>query len=196
METKKILRAKMKEKLSLMAKENFTEKSSLISKNLAFLFSSLNIIQNKDLVGAYAPISLEPLWFQETSGELDSLIAYPAIGDKSDLMIFKMARMSDLVIKKDFGFEILGPPTESPEVTPRLILIPGLAFTELGERLGRGKGFYDKYLSHFRGIKIGVCFSEQVVEMLPTEKHDVTLDYIVTDEKIINCSDAKKYKSK
>jgi 5-formyltetrahydrofolate cyclo-ligase len=50
-----------------------------------------------------------------------------------------MARRSELIIKKDFGFEILGPPSESPEVIPGVILVPGLAFTERGERLGRGK---------------------------------------------------------
>ena len=95
-----------------------------------------------------------------------------------------------LVIKKDFGFKILGPSLKSIEVTPEVILVPGLAFSEKGERLGRGKGFYDKYLSQYRGIKIGICFSEQLIENLPSEKHDETLDYIVTDERIINCSNA------
>lgn len=187
--TKKVLRKLAIAKLSLIDEKSFTEMSSLISKNLAHLANSLNVVQDKISIGAFAPIGKEPLWYLGQSIEMDRLTAYPANRANADTMTFRMARMSDLAIKKDFGFEILGPPLESPEIIPGVILIPGLAFTERGERLGRGKGFYDKYLSHYHGIKIGICFSEQLEEMLPTEKHDVTLDYIVTDKKIINCRD-------
>ena len=180
----------MKEKLSLIKDKSFTKKSTLISQNLVLLLQSLNIIQEKICIGVFAPIGKEPQWFLEIPEELEKMTAYPAKGDSHDLMIFKMARMSDLIVKKDFGFEILGPSLKSIEVKPEVILVPGLAFSEKGERLGRGKGFYDKYLSQYRGIKIGICFSEQLVQNLPTEKHDETLDYIVTDEKIINCSNA------
>jgi 5-formyltetrahydrofolate cyclo-ligase len=180
----------MKAKLSLIDEESFTEMSSLISKNLLQLANSLNVIQDKKIIGAFAPIAKEPRWYLGLPSEFDSLTAYPASSAETEVMTFKMARMSDLVIRKDFGFEILGPPPEFQEVTPGVILIPGLAFTEKGERLGRGKGFYDKYLSDYHGIKIGICFSEQLDENLPTEKHDITLDYIVTDKKIINCRNA------
>lgn len=185
--TKEILRKLAKAKLSLIDELSFTEKSSLISKNLNHLASSLNIIHDQICVGVFAPIGKEPLWYKGISKELESLTAYPAMGINNGLMTFKMARMCDLVIKKDFGFEILGPAIDAAEVVPGLILVPGLVFTERGERLGRGKGFYDKYLSNYSGIKIGVCFSEQLEETIPTEEHDMTLDYIVTDKKIINC---------
>lgn len=188
--TKTILRKLAKAKLSLIDEISFTERSSLISKNLALLANSLNVIQDKICIGAFAPIAKEPLWYKDLPNEIESLTAYPANGAAIDLMTFKMARMSDLVIKNDFGFEILGPPLESIEVIPGVILVPGLIFTERGERLGRGKGFYDKYLSNYQGVKIGICFSEQIEELIPTEEHDVALDYIVTDKKIINCKRA------
>ena len=62
-----------------------------------------------------------------------------------------------------------------------VMIVPGVAFTRQGARLGRGKGFYDKYLSHsdFRALTIGVCFPCQVVENLPTEPHDKILNLIV-----------------
>ena len=52
------------------------------------------------------------------------------------------------------------------------IIVPGVAFTAAGMRLGRGKGFYDKYLSQpgFRAFKAGVCYPHQVVEELPAEQ--------------------------
>ena len=187
--TKEVLRKLMKAKLSLIDEKSFTEKSSLVSKNLSLLTSSLSIIQDEIRIGVFAPIAKEPLWYLGQAAEIEKLTAYPANG-ADNMMTYRMARMSDLVIRKDFGFEILGPSLEAPEVIPGVILIPGLVFTERGERLGRGKGFYDKYLSHYHGIKIGICFSEQLEDELPTEKHDVTLDYIVTDNKIINCKRA------
>ena len=185
--SKEILRKLAKAKLSLIDETRFTEKSSLISKNLIQLMRSHNVIQDKKCIGAFAPIAKEPLWYKNLPIDIEDNTAYPAYGENSQAMTFKMARRCDLVIRKDFGFEILGPSTEAFEVIPDVILIPGLAFSEKGERLGRGKGFYDKYLSHYHGIKIGICFSEQLENEIPIEKHDIGLDYIVTDEKIINC---------
>ena len=67
-----------------------------------------------------------------------------------------------------------------------LILIPGLAFTPDGQRLGRGGGFYDRYLARLpaRATKLGVCFQCQVVESLPSEAHDQRMDAIVTENGI------------
>ena len=76
-------------------------------------------------------------------------------------------------------------PTATTPIEPSeidVMIIPGVAFTHSGARLGRGKGFYDKYLSHkgFRAYTIGVCYPCQLVEELPTEPHDKQLDLIVT----------------
>lgn len=67
------------------------------------------------------------------------------------------------------------------------ILIPGVAFDLFGTRLGLGLGFYDKFLANWRGVKIGVAFSIQVMtEPLPKENHDVTMDWVVTEKNIFN----------
>lgn len=69
------------------------------------------------------------------------------------------------------------------------LLIPGLGFNKNGCRLGRGKGFYDKYLEDFSGVKVGVCWSFQVIDTpLPCEDHDVKMDYLLTDHGLIKCS--------
>lgn len=62
-------------------------------------------------------------------------------------------------------------------------LIPALACTRRGERLGRGAGFYDRFLarSGFRAASIGVIFSAQLADQLPREPHDRALDWVVTD---------------
>ncbi|MEM8874795.1 MAG: 5-formyltetrahydrofolate cyclo-ligase [Planctomycetota bacterium] len=63
-----------------------------------------------------------------------------------------------------------------------LLIVPGLGFTPCGKRIGRGGGFYDRFLTPdtFFGTKLGVCFDCQLVEALPTQSHDITLDLVAT----------------
>lgn len=60
-----------------------------------------------------------------------------------------------------------------------LILVPGVAFDKSGNRLGRGKGYYDKVLKQTGAYKLGVCFDFQLVERVPVEPHDVKMDRVV-----------------
>ena len=64
-----------------------------------------------------------------------------------------------------------------------LILVPGVAFTRSGERLGRGGGFYDRLLASLPAhtCKIGVCFDSQVQPELPVEFHDQRVDFLATE---------------
>ena len=63
-----------------------------------------------------------------------------------------------------------------------LIIVPGVAFDRNGNRCGRGKGFYDRFLSQTTATTIAVCFHCQLVESLPTEPHDIPAQYIVTSK--------------
>lgn len=60
-----------------------------------------------------------------------------------------------------------------------LILTPGIAFDRQGNRLGRGKGYYDKILKETQAWKIGICFDFQLVDCVPAEAHDVRMDEVV-----------------
>lgn len=65
------------------------------------------------------------------------------------------------------------------------LMIPGLLFDNRGYRLGRGKGYYDKYLVDFKGIKVGVCHKEQfLLRPLPIEKWDQMMNSVITNEYI------------
>jgi 5-formyltetrahydrofolate cyclo-ligase len=66
-----------------------------------------------------------------------------------------------------------------------LILVPGVAFDLQGNRLGRGKGFYDRLLAEIRGVKCGVAFEEQIVDEIPVGSHDAAMDFIVTPSRVI-----------
>ncbi len=66
---------------------------------------------------------------------------------------------------------------------PDVVIVPGLAFTPTGQRLGQGGGWFDRFLADVRDDceTIGVCFHEQLVDTLPVEPHDVAVDRVVTD---------------
>ena len=61
-----------------------------------------------------------------------------------------------------------------------LAIIPGMAFDKEGNRLGRGKGYYDRLLPQLHCPKIGLCFSFQYFDSIPYEKHDKSMDEIIT----------------
>lgn len=62
-----------------------------------------------------------------------------------------------------------------------LVVVPGMAFDSHGNRLGRGKGYYDRLLPKLkRARKIGICFGFQYAEQIPSEEHDVRVDTVVT----------------
>lgn len=62
-----------------------------------------------------------------------------------------------------------------------LAIIPGVAFTHQGKRLGRGKGYYDRLLPKLKNAyKIGICFPFQIVDDIPAEEHDVTMDEVLS----------------
>jgi len=67
-----------------------------------------------------------------------------------------------------------------------LVVVPGLGFDGAGNRLGRGRGFYDRFLAHpeFTGSTCAVAFEEQVVEAIPADPHDICVDMLITDRHV------------
>jgi len=67
-----------------------------------------------------------------------------------------------------------------------LVVVPGLGFTAQGHRIGRGMGFYDRFLAQptFSGLSCGLAFEEQIIESIPVLDHDVSLGMLVTDRAI------------
>lgn len=146
---------------------------------------------NQIIIGAYAPFGPEASWtdfLQSESKRREQLKwAFPFLSEKEGEMEFALSRFSDLEIRKDFGVDIKVPKKDSIKVVPDLLLLPGLAFSKKGERLGKGKGFYDKFLDMFKGVTVGIGFEEQIVEDLPVEQHDKKVSYLVTDKNFYRC---------
>ena len=74
-----------------------------------------------------------------------------------------------------------------PVTRPDVWLVPGLAFDCTGNRLGRGKGYFDALLQHAPGIKIALTHEFQLLPEVPIEPHDVRMDFIITETQIVQC---------
>ena len=109
----------------------------------------------------------------------------PKIKKNNSLDFFKWKKNDTLYLSK-FG---IPEPINSIKITPDVILLPLLAFDKKKNRIGYGKGFYDKFLLKFlnknkRIMTVGVAFSFQKHHKLPVNKRDYRLDYIITEKGI------------
>ena len=68
------------------------------------------------------------------------------------------------------------------------VIVPGVAFDKNGYRIGFGFGHYDKFLKKTpHAVKIGLAFEFQIVDSVPKEEHDVPVDFIITEKRVIDC---------
>ena len=71
-------------------------------------------------------------------------------------------------------------------LTVDIFAVPGIAFDEHGSRVGFGKGYYDKLLSSACATKVGLLYDFQLVEKLPCYEHDIRMDYLITESKVLD----------
>ena len=132
------------------------------------------LIENK-IVCTYIPTNIEVNINNEISGYKQLITTY-LVSNNIDLCLYK-----EPFIKNDLN--ILEP--EKPIKTKKVdvFIIPGMAFTTSGKRLGRGGGYYDKLLSmHPNTLKIGLTFNERIIKDIPIENHDISMDYVITKD--------------
>lgn len=131
-------------------------------------------------IAAYMPLGDEPPLREAVERWTRSKrVVVPKIeGDDMRFYDFRAERMASgaFGIDEPQGAELC--PPEQIEV----MVVPGVAFTRSGARMGRGRGYYDRYLGAAEAThiyKIGTCFACQLVAELPTEPHDVAMERVV-----------------
>ncbi len=113
--------------------------------------------------------------------------------DKSGIMEFYIVNSVDELEEGAFG---VMEPKESCPLFPKencrdsaICIMPALTFDRSGYRLGYGKGYYDRYLQKFRGIKIGLVYSDFMYDRIPRGYYDVKADIIITEKGVISLND-------
>ena len=189
---KKKLRSKVLTSLNQLTWEEKQNKNYLISKHLFnwlsknFLISQ-NPLYKKRIIGGFYPYENEPNWINKEIQNLFSF-AFPRFeDDQLRSMIYFLGEWDKYTELTLNGVSLKVPRMNSQRVLPDLILVPGIAFTKLGHRLGRGKGCFDRYLSQFKGVKVGICFEGQILDDLPIEKFDEKVDIIISDKEVVDC---------
>ncbi len=125
-------------------------------------------------------------------GKAEVIMAYVAFGSEVDpapSMRVAAGEGKRVMIPDFFGIiELTGVFADRAEAAEvDLVLIPGIAFDERGYRLGYGGGWYDRFSTKLReGTKlVGIAFEEQIVRTIPNEPHDLLLDLVITDSRVI-----------
>jgi 5-formyltetrahydrofolate cyclo-ligase len=182
-EEKKLLRTELKQRRSELFDSKRTEMSQQITqflheidefnraKSLFCYISYLSEVETSSLISHFL--------------ERNLTLAVPKIMGKTEMLAIQLTNLSDLEPDK---MGILTPKSNQATPTPFDIAItPGVGFTTRGERLGYGRGYYDRWFSKNKvKTKIGLAFEVQIVDKLPLEKTDVLLDMLITEERIID----------
>ncbi|HEY2802492.1 MAG TPA: 5-formyltetrahydrofolate cyclo-ligase [Actinomycetota bacterium] len=113
-------------------------------------------------------------------------VGLPVVRDAEIVMV--AFRPGDPTARSEFGMEEPVGGEEIPPLEVDALVIPGLAFDGEGFRLGYGGGFYDRYVRRTRpeALRVGICFSEQLVEEVPHGDGDERVDRIVTQDGTIS----------
>jgi 5-formyltetrahydrofolate cyclo-ligase len=156
----------------------------ITSKQIQDNLRKIEPYRNAKSIGAYYSIGSEV----KTQDILHDILkfgkelALPKVV-KKDLVFKKIASTLDL---EEGNFSVMEPKENCPIVKKMdVIIVPSIAITKDGYRLGYGFGYYDRYLSDKKTIKIALCYSKQIIKSFPVSDHDVRMDYVVTEDEVM-----------
>ena len=190
MELKRFLRAQILENRKIFDESSYFSANNKIVSSVQELILSLisskkrGTLDKRGIIGLYWPMKGEPDLLKLAVSS-NWIVGLPKIrGTKMDFVRYDAG-----VILERSNFGKLMQPKNNSKLSPNIIVVPGIAYSLKGDRLGFGAGHYDRYFvknnSIQNTIKIGVCFHENLYENLPREPHDIQVDYIITDKTII-----------
>ncbi len=172
---KKELRKIIQQKKKLLSKEDKDREALLVFEQLEKLIA----FHKAEHILSYwsLPDELETQHFVEKWHSRKNIYLPRVVGDHVEVVPYKGYGMM-----QKGAFNILEPSGQAIADLKQIdfVIVPGVAFTTNGCRMGRGGGYYDRLLPLLeQAVKIGVCYQCQIVEDLPIEKHDVKMDTVL-----------------
>lgn len=170
-------RQKRRDQITLMSVSEKKSQSDVLVQKLK------DFLQDRQQTWSlYSPLEDEPNLMQLVNQVPTIRWAFPKVQSKTEMQFFIVDSLDDLKpgvkgIKEPLGEA--AKPIQAEQIDG--MIIPGLAYDRSGIRLGWGGGFYDRYLSHYTGHKLGVTFVEGLVEgALPRQAHDQLMNTVVS----------------
>ena len=179
----------LRKKFLLIRKKRYL-KSDKFDFELIFKIIKKHFKNKKITIAGYYPSNYEVdiLSFLKKALKKNFHIALPVVKSSTSMSFKPWFNNSPLYVSK---FGILEPEDIKDEIIPDLILVPLVAFDKGLNRIGYGRGYYDRNLRKIKKIKkkavsMGIAYSFQKCKSIPFNKHDFKLDYIFTEQGIIN----------
>jgi 5-formyltetrahydrofolate cyclo-ligase len=167
-----------------------------VGQALALNFPKAIVIDPNSVVAGYMPfrteIDVRPLI--HILALRGAPIAMPKIEKTINTTSQILFYLCDINDQEDFRankWGIYEPRSILPKVVPNVIIVPLLGFDRRGNRIGYGKGYYDRAIAYLKAqgdvITIGLAYAEQEVDEVPTQHHDQRLDWIITQNEAYRC---------
>lgn len=181
-------KAELRERMKRLRRALTADETEKKSAEIADALFSLEVIKNAATVMVYLSAFKEV----ETRGIIERL---SAMGKKivvpvsnTDSCTITPSYISGLDGLKKGAYGISEPEAicEAAVEDIDVILVPGIVFDERCNRCGFGKGYYDRLLEGCRAVKLGLCYDFQVTEKIETDIHDIAMDKVITERRIIN----------
>ncbi len=178
------IRKEILAKRNILSDKDINKKSDLIIKNLASYIENVqNIMIFMDMKTEVKITKLLELYPKK------NFFISKITNSKNREMKINKYNKNELILHK-FGYYESSSNDFYDEEILDVVIVPALAFDSKKNRIGFGGGYYDTFLEKVRKknnkvLFIGVCYDFQIIDSVPTEKHDVTLDFVVSESKII-----------
>ncbi|MEH7414133.1 5-formyltetrahydrofolate cyclo-ligase [Neobacillus drentensis] len=185
MSEKNLIRKQVKETLSTLSRPLYEHYSFKIASTL---YTDVDWEKAKT-IGIYVSRQPEVDTYQiiRKAWEQGKQVVIPKCSPKDKGLAFRT--LTDFSQLESIYYGLLEPiETLTTEINAEeidLIIVPGLAYTRTGYRLGFGGGFYDRFLSEYPGKTLSLAFNQQIIPNFPIEDHDIPVSKIITNEEVI-----------
>ena len=160
-----------------------------MDEKICSIFTSLATYRYASVLLMYAPKSDEVNIFPIAEKALadGKKVAFPRCIPETHDMEYHYITSLDQLKKGTYG--LLEPTADLPvydrnSTAPSACIVPALVYDKRGFRLGYGKGYYDRYLSSYIGSKVGMIYSDYIIDSLPRGRFDLSVDFIATEKGI------------
>lgn len=176
------LRGKMRKKRREMTSDEVLEKSAHIQQQLFSFDKYINARTVMLYVSAFKePSTIEII---EDAINRKKRVVLPVSDTETETIVLSYLDSADDLAKGAYG--ILEPKVVKPANISELdfILVPGLAFDKKGNRMGFGKGYYDKLLCKTNADKTALCYEFQMLDDIPSDEYDIPMNTIITEDNL------------
>ncbi len=178
--TKQEARTALRERRAALSDEQRRDADQAIVAHIA----DSRLLQTASMLLLYVPmkdeINLLPL--VRICRQRGIPVAFPKCDTETGRMAFY--RLEEGAKLSPGAYDIPEPPLDAPLCVPdedALCLLPGLSFDAFGNRLGYGKGYYDRYLAAFPGVTAGTVYADMMLEAVPTDAHDISAHFVINE---------------